>query len=85
MGVYFVGCHCTHCVICLLREGRSGAGQCDQDIRLTATVGNKKEKIRIQIEESVRIVNYTLNTSLIASLMPSKAAPDSTTAKFSYH
>ena len=46
---------CTHCVICLLHEGRSGASQCDQDISLTSIVGSNKEKIRIQMVESVGI------------------------------
>ena len=46
MGVYFVVC--THCVICLLHEGRSGADQCDQDTRPTSIVGKNKEKIWTQ-------------------------------------
>ena len=79
----FVICIC--CVICLLHKGRSRAGQCDQNIRLTVIVGSNKVKMEKKAIKSMRIVNYTLETSLIASLTPSEAEPASTTMEFSYH
>ena len=42
MGVYFVAC--MLCMICLLHEGRLGAGQCGQDIRPTSIVDKNKGK-----------------------------------------
>ena len=71
-------------MICLLCKGRSGVGQCDQDIRLTSIVGNNKKKIRIKIVEGVEIRSYMLKTLLIASTMLSEAALASTTTEFSY-
>ena len=62
MGVYFVVC--THCVICLLHEARSGADQCDRDTRTTSIVGKNKEKILdTNSIKHVRIRSYLLNTS----------------------
>ena len=83
MGVYFVAC--PLCVICLLHKGRSGAGQCDQDTRLTSKVGNNKEKIRTQIVESVGIRSYILNTFSITSTMPTEASLASMAKKSRYH
>ena len=36
---------CTHCVVSLLHEGRTGGGQCDQDTKTTSIVGKNKEII----------------------------------------
>ena len=83
MGVYFVVC--TYCVICLLHKGRSRADQCDQDTRPTSIVGKNKEKIWTQIVESVRIGNYPLKTSPIASTKPPELLPASTTMEINYH
>ena len=71
-------------MICLLHESRSGADQCTQDTRPTAIVRKHKEKKRKLIVTSVRIVNYNLKTSPIASSMPLEAAPASMTPEFSY-
>ena len=83
MGVYFVVC--THCVICLLHKGRSGADQCDQDIRLASIVDKNKEKIWTRIVKSARIRSYALKTSPIAFTKPLESLPASTTIEINYH
>ena len=82
VGVYFVVC--THCVICLLHEGRLGADQCDQDTRLASLVGKSKEKIQIRIVESMMIRSYALNILLIVSTKPPESSPASTTMQINH-
>ena len=72
-------------VICLLHEGRLGADQCSQDTRPTAIVRKHKEKnTEINSSKCKDSKLCNLETSPIASSMPSEAAPASTRMEFSY-